>query len=316
MWKPENSLISPLSWGQSYLMCPPDYFDVVYAINPWMEPDTPVDRALAHDQWQAVVAAIKGAGGTVHTTPAVAELPDMVFTANIGILDATTFYPGQMCHPERRAEVTSATTWMSTRGYSVSGDGLSADIVQEGIGDALPVRGVLIAGYGQRSTLAAHDRLRGLLGTPIVSVELTDPRFYHTDLVLCPLDERRAMVIPSKIANPGPLLDLIAEPLILNDDEAATFCINSIVVGRTVIMPACPPRVERQLRAWGFDVDVVDVSEFIKAGGAIRCLTLPLDLDLAADLHSVSPSTPHLRSAQLGSHHTVDVHPARTPIPN
>jgi len=56
------------------------------------------------------------------------------------------------------------------------------------------------------------------------------------------------------------------------------------VVGRTVIMPACPDRVRKQLEAWEFEVVVVEVTEFLKGGGAIRCLTNPLDVTLGRDL--------------------------------
>ncbi len=46
-------------------------------------------------------------------------------------------------------------------------------------------------------------------------------------------------------------------------------------------MPRGAAPVGRQLEAWGFDPVAVDVSEFLKAGGACRCLTLALDVDLA-----------------------------------
>jgi N-dimethylarginine dimethylaminohydrolase len=80
------------------------------------------------------------------------------------------------------------------------------------------------------------------------------------------------------------LLGLVPEPLVLTEAEAMTFCANSIVVGRTVIMPACPDRVRTQLEAWDFEVVIVGVSEFLKGGGAIRCLTNPLDVTLGRDL--------------------------------
>ncbi|MFL6134707.1 MAG: amidinotransferase, partial [Nocardioidaceae bacterium] len=83
------------------------------------------------------------------------------------------------------------------------------------------------------------------------------------------------------------LLGLVPEPLVLSEEEALTFCANSVVVGRTVLMPACPPRVRAQLEAWGFDVVVVDVGEFHKGGGSIRCMTNPLDVVLGRDLSAV-----------------------------
>lgn len=33
--------------ARSYLMCPPTYFSVTYAINPWMRPDQPTDADRA-----------------------------------------------------------------------------------------------------------------------------------------------------------------------------------------------------------------------------------------------------------------------------
>jgi N-dimethylarginine dimethylaminohydrolase len=72
--------------------------------------------------------------------------------------------------------------------------------------------------------------------------------------------------------------DLVPEPLALELDEALSFCANSVVVGSTVVMPRCPPRVGRQLEAWGFDVAEAPIGEFAKAGGGCRCLTLALDV--------------------------------------
>ena len=84
------------------------------------------------------------------------------------------------------------------------------------------------------------------------------------------------------------LLALVPEPLVITEDEAiGTLCANSVVVGHTVVMPACPPRVRAQLEAWGFEVVLVDVSEFHLGGGSVRCLTNPLDITLGRELESV-----------------------------
>jgi N-dimethylarginine dimethylaminohydrolase len=81
------------------------------------------------------------------------------------------------------------------------------------------------------------------------------------------------------------VLDLVPEPLVLTEEEAlTTFCANSVVVGRTVVMPACPDRVRAQLEDWGFRVALVDVDEFHKGGGSVRCLTNPLDVTLGRDV--------------------------------
>jgi N-dimethylarginine dimethylaminohydrolase len=113
---------------------------------------------------------------------------------------------------------------------------------------------------------------------------------YHLDLAFCPLDERRAIICPDALDRPSAeaLLALVPEPLVITEQEAIeTFCANSVVIGRTVVMPACPDRVRAQLEAWGFEVVVVDVSEFHLGGGSVRCLTNPLDITRGRDLEPV-----------------------------
>ncbi len=115
-------------------------------------------------------------------------------------------------------------------------------------------------------------------------MQLVDPRLYHVDLTFCPLDDRRAICAPMGWDSYGRKVieALVPEPLWLEDDEALAFCANSVVVGTTIVMPSTPPRVGRQLEAWGFTVVESRVDEFLKAGGGCRCLTLALDVTLSA----------------------------------
>jgi N-dimethylarginine dimethylaminohydrolase len=143
----------------------------------------------------------------------------------------------------------------------------------------------VLAGYGFRSDRTAHVEMSRLLGVPVHSIHLVDPRFYHLDISFSPLDNRHAIINPAAWDRASNTLieQLIPEPLVLEEEEALTFCANSVVVGKTVVMPACPPRVGRILARWGYDVCVSPVSEFLKAGGAVRCLTLPLDMHIAQE---------------------------------
>ncbi|MEE8601045.1 dimethylarginine dimethylaminohydrolase family protein [Euzebya tangerina] len=273
--------MSDLTWGQRYAMCAPTFFDVVYSINPWM--GGTVDPDVAMTQWETLAAAIRMAGGEVDVVQPMADLPDMVFVANAGVVSGPAFIPGAMRYPERAPETAAFVQWAGAVGFTV--ERLPEGAVLEGTGDAMPLGDVVVSGYGARTNRAAHAALTRLTDVEVVPVRLQDPRWYHVDLTLCPLDSRRAMVYPEAYDRAGAaaVIAHIAEPLVLTEAEAATFAANSIVVGRTVIMPACPPRVGRLLEAWGFDVVVVDVGEFQKAGGAVRCLTLPLDTSIGRD---------------------------------
>jgi ornithine--oxo-acid transaminase len=269
-----------LTWGRRLLMCPPTHFDVSYAINPWMDPSVPVDRYRAQLQWEALVAALRAAGAQVELIEPDPELPDLVFTANLGIVDGRTFVPARMRHPERRPEVDHAEWWFAAHGFDVHT--LGEDVVQEGAGDALPFAGALVAGYGTRSSAGGYVDLARIVGGRILPVRLVDERLYHVDLAFSPLDSQSALIVPSALDPESVrlLIELVPDPIALSGDEAAAFCANCVTVGRTVVMPACTPRLAGELRARGFEPVVVDVSEFLKAGGGPRCLTLSLDVRL------------------------------------
>jgi N-dimethylarginine dimethylaminohydrolase len=273
-----------LGWGWRYLMCPPDFFGVYYEINPWMHTEVKVDPERARTQWEGLVATLTGAGAEVELLEPAPGLPDLVFTANAGIVNGRQFVAARFRHPQRQGESARDIAWFSAHGYRV--DELSPGAHHEGAGDALPFGApsgaVLVSGYRFRSDAASHAEISRLTGAAVRSVELVDPRLYHLDLTFCPLDDRRAMVAPLGWDRYGlRVLDsLVPEPLFLEDDEALSFCANSVVVGPTVVMPACPPRIGRALEAWGFEPVECNVSELLKAGGGCRCLTLALDVEL------------------------------------
>jgi ornithine--oxo-acid transaminase len=271
---------SDLRWGRRYLMCPPTHFDVSYAINPWMDLSIPVDRDLARHQWDAIVATFRAAGAQVEVLEAQPGLPDLVFTANLGIVDGPTFIPARMRHPQRRPETAHAERWFREHGFAIRT--LGEDVTQEGAGDALPFGDTLVVGHRSRSSASAYVDLARLVEGAILPVELADPRLYHVDIAFCPLDASTAMYVPCALDPEGVRLieKLVPEAIALADDEAAAFCANAVVIGRTVVMPACTPRLEAELRTRGFEPVVVDVSEFLKAGGGPRCLTLALDVRL------------------------------------
>ena len=175
-------------------MCPPTHFDVSYAINPWMDLAVPVDRGRAQDQWDALVRALGDAGAAVEVIDAAPDLPDLVFTANLGLVDGHRFLPSRMRHPQRRPEVDRAEPWFRARGYEIRR--LDADVIHEGAGDGLPFGGTLVGGYRTRSSASAYVDLARLLPVPILPVELVDERYYHLDLVFCPLGESCAMAVP------------------------------------------------------------------------------------------------------------------------
>jgi N-dimethylarginine dimethylaminohydrolase len=269
-----------LGWGRHYLMCPPEHFGVLYEINPWMHREIRVDAERARRQWENLKSTLEQAGATIDVLEPARDLPDIVFTANAGVVNGRQFVPSRFMHPERQHEVPHDVAWFEAHDFAI--DELPEHVHHEGAGDALPFGSVLLSGYRFRSDAASHAYLSRLTGAAVRSVELVDERLYHLDLTFCPLDERRAIVAPIGWDDYGRRVveALVPELLVLDEQQALAFCANSVVVDRTVVMPSCPPKVGRQLEEWGFDVVVCAVDEFLKAGGACRCLTLALDVTL------------------------------------
>jgi N-dimethylarginine dimethylaminohydrolase len=282
-----------LPWGRRYVMVRPDHFRIDYRINPYMDLDVQPDAGRAMAQWVDLVSTIERAGGAVEIVPQRPDAPDMVYAMNLGLgLVGADGRPhvvlSHMRYAERRMETLTAESWFEGSGRSTSyvgRDGVGAHLEA---GDVFAWGDALVAGYGPRTEKLALKHLATDLGVRVRGVRITHPAMYHLDLAFCPLDERRAMVAPGAFddASAAALLDLVSEPLVLTDDEAlSTFCANSIVIGRTVVMPAgSPDRVKARLVEWDFEVVEVDVSEFHKGGGSVRCLTNPVDLRLDRDV--------------------------------
>src|SRR3954464_9153983 len=101
--------MAELRWGRRYLMCPPIHFGVLYEINPWMHAEVSVDPERALAQWEGLVATLREAGAEVEVGEQDPLAPDMVFTANAGIVNhragaAPQFVPSHFRFAERQPE--------------------------------------------------------------------------------------------------------------------------------------------------------------------------------------------------------------------
>jgi N-dimethylarginine dimethylaminohydrolase len=279
-------------------MVRPDHFRVEYRINPFMDLAQQPDPTLTRAQWDGLVATIRAAGGEVEVVEQRADAPDMVYAMNLGFVvepaegrfvtsSAGHVVLSHMRYAQRRMETASAATWFAGRGFTTSyagRDGVGAHLEA---GDAFAWRDELVVGYGPRTDELGLKVLATDLGVRVRGLRITHPGMYHLDLAFCPLDDRRAIVCPAAFddESAAALLALVPEPLVITEEEAlTTFAANSIVIGRTVLMPACPVGVRDRLEAWGFEVVLVDVSQFHLGGGSIRCLTNPVDVRLGRDL--------------------------------
>jgi N-dimethylarginine dimethylaminohydrolase len=260
---------------RSYLMCPPDYFDVSYAINPWMAPGAPVDRGRACRQWSGLRDIYIALGHSVSLIAPLAGLPDMVFAANGATVIDGAVLGVRFRYPQRDREAAAYLSWFRSQGYLEVHE---AAVVNEGEGDILFAGDTILAGYGYRSDAAAADQLTAVFGRRVVSLRLVDPRFYHLDTALCVLAPGTAMYYPAAFDDAGraALASVFSELIEAKDEDAEVLGLNAVSDGRHVVLAAQAAGLARSLAARGFVPIPVDMSELLRAGGGAKCCTLEL----------------------------------------
>jgi len=264
-----------------FLMCPPEYFNVAYIINPWMHGNLRrIDIAVAKQQWRSLYDVLTD-HATVRLVLPQPGSPDMVFTANAGLVKGRRFIVSRFRYPERQAEEPYFADWFMDRGYEVSL--MPRDVPFEGAGDALFDRGDerLWLAHGHRSIQGAGEVLAARLDSEVVVLKLVDQRFYHLDTCFCPLeggyllyyppafDDESRTAIEKRVAP--------ARRVAIGEEDALALACNAVNIDTTVVVNRATKEFVRALGRKDFEVVQTPMSEFMKAGGSAKCLTLRLD---------------------------------------
>jgi ornithine--oxo-acid transaminase len=267
------------------LMCPPKLYDVAYVINPWMDGNIHASsQARAAEQWQRLYKAVSKLA-VVHLIEPQPGSPDMVFTANAGLERNGTVVISSFFHPERQGEEQHFREWFRKSGYTIRDVPRSTPF--EGEGDALfSTDGKrLWAGYGPRSLFSSHHALRDAWNIEVVPLHLIDPRFYHLDTCFAPLEGGYAMYFPEAFDRASlesiEAFYPVEKRILVTQQDAVNFACNAINIGHTIIVNEISRELADRLESLGFQVVQVILSEFLKAGGAAKCLVMKLSPPLS-----------------------------------
>ena len=298
------------------LVCLPTHFGVEYVINPWMAGQVgAASPAKAAKQWDALVAILERVAD-VHVIEPGPGLPDMCFAANGGFALGDTFVATRFAVSQRQPEEALYADWAASAGFDIlEGD---ADLPFEGEGDALwwpqpgSARGypsqekpppVLWAGYGVRTALGAHKLLAERLRVRVESLHLVDPHFYHLDTCFVPLPDGRVVYYPPAFdARSLRRIEALAPPaerFAVGEEDARHFACNAVRIGDTWIANHASPALRERLESWGYQVVTTPLTEFMKAGGAAKCLALVLDQALPEAFDERPAVASPLRSAEV-----------------
>jgi lysine-ketoglutarate reductase/saccharopine dehydrogenase-like protein (TIGR00300 family) len=271
-------------------MCAPDHYDVDYVINPWMEGNihkSSRDRAV--EQWNKLYNVIKD-HAIVDLVEPEKGWPDMVFSANAGLVLGKNVVLSRFLHKERQGEEPYFQQWFEQNGFNVYT--LPKDLPFEGAGDALLDREGrwLWAGYGFRSELDSHPFLAKWLDIEVISLRLMDERFYHLDTCFCPLANGYLLYYPGAFDSySNRVIEMRVAPekrIAIMEADAVNFACNAVNVDSIVIMNKTSDGLKSRLAEVGFQVIETPLTEFLKAGGAAKCLTLRVTEPIGEEIHA------------------------------
>jgi N-dimethylarginine dimethylaminohydrolase len=273
--------LAPLAASRpTYLMCPPRLYDVNYVINPWMAGNVHASsRERAAHQWHRLYEALAEVADIELINPQPGS-PDMVFTANAGLAHNGIVALSSFFHPERQAEEQHFRRWFQKAGYTIRD--IPRETPFEGEGDALfSTDGTrLWAGHGPRTAAASHHYLSQTWNVDVVPLHLIDPHFYHLDTCFAPLANDYILYYPPAFdAASVAKIEAFYPPgkrMIVNESDAKNFACNAINIGRTTILNDISRELTDRLESEGYTVVPVTLSEFLKAGGAAKCLVMRL----------------------------------------
>ena len=259
---------------RTVLMCKPEFFTVVYRINPWMDPALPTDTSLAVRQWQSLYDTYIGLGFDVHLIDPIDGLPDMVYAANGGFVIDNIAYGASFTYRERQPEGPAYMDWFGANDFDVR----VPENVNEGEGDFLLVGGVILAGTGFRSASNSHEEIASIYGREVVTLNLVNPSFYHLDTAIAVLDDENIAYLPSAFDEEGlaTLRARFPDAVLVNEQDASVLGLNSFSDGYNVVIASRATDFERQLRERGYNPFGVDLSELLLGGGGVKCCTLEL----------------------------------------
>lgn len=264
---------------KTFLMCQPDYFEVSYVINPWMRDQVgKVDRELAAAQWQYLYDIIARLAH-IKLIDAQPGLPDMVFTANAGLVTRQhEVIISSFRHAQRQGESQHYLAFFRNSGYAIKT--IPAGINFEGAGDALfDSHGQLWLGSGPRSDAAAQAEIESELNLKIHAVELIDPRWYHLDTAFCPLSNGYALAYAQAFSADSCAIiqRKFGDKVIwVSDEDAINFACNAVCLDHEIILYRASNALKAELQRYHFTVIETDVSEFMKSGGSCKCMTLEI----------------------------------------
>ena len=286
----------------AFLMNFPFSYATGYANNPWMTDmkngKRQPDYVRAAVQFLAVYQNI-GAEGLVYVlpTPRGADLQDLIYTANLGIVldhlpDKNTVVISNFTSAPRRGETPVGVKFFLDMGYDVH----VAPAKFEGEAELKHLYdNVYIGGYGIRSERETYDWMEEKFNMRVIKVREIEPYLYHLDCSIFPITKENTIVCTElyskkELAELGKFTNIIP----VTADEAFSGICNSVRLPNQVLnsshihdLKAGTEDYKMELQKnrkledisanLALEVSYFNLSEFHKSGALLSCMVMHLN---------------------------------------
>jgi N-dimethylarginine dimethylaminohydrolase len=236
--------------------------------------------ASAGAQHRALVSRLEAAGVECHLVPPRPGLSDLAFTRDSVFMTPWGFVELRPSEPHRRGE--SAHLAGVLRQLGIDTVGAVPEGKVEG-GDVCLLRpGLVMIGISGERTDEAGARSLGRIferrGWRALYTRI-DPRYLHLDTQFSLLSPNRAVACLETLETgfaatmAGVGIELLpVTPGEVDRLEANLFSLD----GFRIVAPAGRTRINGLLRRLGYDLIEVEIDQFVRCGGGVHCLTMPL----------------------------------------
>lgn len=257
------------------LLCPPDFYDIEYEINPWMHVENKVDKKKVLQEYKNLKKIYKSLGVKIFEIEPGRGLPDMVYAANFGFVKDNNFVKSNFKYPQRQKESIHSKKFFQKIGSKVLE--LPKEIVFEGQGDLLYSGKKYVMGYGKRTDINAKKYLEKFLDSEILELKLSDPYFYHCDMSFAPLDDKTVVINKHSFDKKGleKIYKNFPNVILADKEDNQNFACNLVVVEKNIVVgKGISNKLKSDFKKLGFSTYEVDMTEYRKGGGSVKCLTL------------------------------------------
>lgn len=259
------------------VMCPPDFYNIEYSINPWMDTKNKVNKEYAIVQYTDLKNSFQNAGVEVDELIPVNGLPDMVYATNAGYAGNNFFIRANFKAKERKCESDEAEKYFQEKGYEIFT--IPGEIIFEGEGDLIRSESKYFLGCGIRSDKKSAEILGEIINVNIIPLELVNPYFYHLDTCFGPVNDNLAVINEKAFSNSSLkiIYDHFQNVITTSDKDNSVLACNLVVVGSNIFLgKGATADLKNKLHSFNYTVNEIEMSEFLKGGGSVKCLSLEI----------------------------------------